>query len=768
VRRVRPLGSRGMRGGSRVKTLILALGLAWLALPLPAAAQLGAKLPEEAAPGAPPPPTPGERLASLAEQRAVVEKERAAVAERRAAAANPEEQDALQAELDAVDRLLGEMRSLQVVLEHFGEVARREDDLAPPPAVAALGEAPYDLDDLDSVSEALDAAEDEVARLDGARQINAEEAAAAREDRAAREEARRRARDELEQLPAGAPAEAGRRALRLAELESRRAELHREFVQRAAELLERERDLAARDLKAIRSALGRVRKDLVVKPAEIDARIAKLDAKEQSLTREQERSRSRIAEQEPRVAASERALEGAAEPDPTLTAQAAAYRTELQTERQRAGLLADRIASLAGRRQLWRLRGRLLSGEIPSHEARRLAAELHRQVDESERSVRILRARLLGAEQDLDRARQAAKAAAERGSAAAPWLAREARARGELEEALGTGLESLDAERSLQRRVAGDLAERSRVTSLAAAVVALAHRAAGLWDQELFAVQDERVTLGKLTTALLILALGWGAARGLARVAGRLVHRRSRGAEGAAKAVESLSFYVLLAFFVLLALRSMSIPLTAFTLAGGALAVGIGFGSQNIVNNFMSGLILLLERPVRVGDVVEVDGLLGTVERIGPRSTRVRTFENTHQIIPNSSFLERNVLNLTFSDEVVRAIVEVGVAYGSLTREVERVTLEVLQEHPEIVDFPKPQVLFHEFGDSALVFRAYFWVRDVLGRLNAMSDVRFRIDERFREAGIVIAFPQRDVHLDAGRPLPVRLVEPGGGAGPEA
>jgi potassium efflux system protein len=753
-----------------VKALILALGLALLAPPLSAAAQLGAKAPGEAAPGAPPPPTPSERLASLAQQRAAVEKERAAVAERRAAAASPEEQEALQAELDALDRLLGEMRNLQVALEHFSEVERREDDVAPPPAVAQLGAPPYDLDDLDSISDALDAAEDEVARWDGARQINAEEAVAAREDREAREEARRRARDELEHLPAGASAEtaAARRALHLAELESRRAELRREFVQRAAELLERERDLAARDLKTLRSALARVRKDLVVKPEEIDARIAKLDGREQSLTREQERSRSRIREDESRLAASERALEGVAEPDPTLAAQAAAYRTELQTERQRAALLADRIASLAARRQLWRLRGRLLAGEIPAHEARQLAGELDRQVDESERSMRILRARLLGAERDLDRARQTAKAAAERGSSAAPWMEREARARADLEEVLGTGLESLGAERSLQRRVARELAERSRVTSLAGAAAAVAHRAAGLWDQELFSVQDERVTAGKLTTALLILVLGWGAARGLARLSGRLVQRRSRGAEGAAKAVESLSFYVLLAFFVLLALRSMSIPLTAFTLAGGALAVGIGFGSQNIVNNFMSGLILLLERPVRVGDVVEVDGLLGTVERIGPRSTRVRTFENTHQIIPNSSFLERNVLNLTFSDEVVRAIVEVGVAYGSPTREVERLTLEVLKEHPEIVDFPAPQVLFHEFGDSALVFRAYFWVRDVLGRLNAMSDVRFRIDERFREAGIVIAFPQRDVHLDGGRPLAVRIVARGDGAGPEA
>jgi small-conductance mechanosensitive channel len=153
------------------------------------------------------------------------------------------------------------------------------------------------------------------------------------------------------------------------------------------------------------------------------------------------------------------------------------------------------------------------------------------------------------------------------------------------------------------------------------------------------------------------------------------------------------------------------------------------------------------------------------VERIGPRSTRIKTFEGIHLIVPNSAFLEKSVVNLTLSDDVLRCMVEVGVAYGSDTREVERLIRKVLEEHERIVDDPTPLVLFHAFGDSALVFRALFWIRDVTLRGVVASDVRFRIDECFREAGVVMAFPQRDVHLDTRGPLAVRLVGKDGDGG---
>jgi small-conductance mechanosensitive channel len=264
-----------------------------------------------------------------------------------------------------------------------------------------------------------------------------------------------------------------------------------------------------------------------------------------------------------------------------------------------------------------------------------------------------------------------------------------------------------------------------------------------------------------VVVAILLMLLGYVAAGVLARFLGRIVRRRSKVAEGGAKAIESLAFYALVTFVVLLSLDYVNIPLTAFTLLGGALAVGIGFGSQTIVSNFISGLILLTERPIQVGDIVEIDGTQGTVDRIGPRSTRIRTLDNIHLIVPNSTFLEKNVVNWTMSDNTVRSMVQVGVQYGSDTREVTKVLRRVMDEHGQILEEPEPIVLFHDFADSALVFRAFFWVqmRDVTQRGRIASDVRYRIDRLFAEAGIVMAYPQRDVHLDAARPLEVRLVE---------
>ena len=190
------------------------------------------------------------------------------------------------------------------------------------------------------------------------------------------------------------------------------------------------------------------------------------------------------------------------------------------------------------------------------------------------------------------------------------------------------------------------------------------------------------------------------------------------------------------------------------------LAIGVGFGSQNVVNNFISGLILLAERPIKLGDLVEMEGVYGNVERIGLRSTRVRTGDNVHIIVPNALFLENKVINWTHRDPKVRITITVGIEYGSPTREAERLMKEALANHAQVLAKPGPAVLFRDFGDDALIFEIRFWIhmRTMMERLQIESDIRFRIDEVFREAGIVIAFPQRDVHLDTAKPLDVRVV----------
>jgi len=224
-------------------------------------------------------------------------------------------------------------------------------------------------------------------------------------------------------------------------------------------------------------------------------------------------------------------------------------------------------------------------------------------------------------------------------------------------------------------------------------------------------------------------------------------------------------FYVLLIVFTLFILHLLNIPVTVFTVLGGALAIGVGFGSQNIVNNFISGLVLMVERPIRVGDVIDVGALQGTVEEIGTRSTKVKSFDNTHVVVPNSSFLEQNVLNWTLSDNVVRYKVCVGVAYGSPARVVEECLLDVAESNENILRHPKPTVIFADFGDNALAFELYYYarLRTMIELKKIASEVRFSIDERFADKGVVIAFPQRDVHMDIVHPVQVQVLKSGPG-----
>jgi small-conductance mechanosensitive channel len=209
-----------------------------------------------------------------------------------------------------------------------------------------------------------------------------------------------------------------------------------------------------------------------------------------------------------------------------------------------------------------------------------------------------------------------------------------------------------------------------------------------------------------------------------------------------------------------ISLELVHIPLTVFTFLGGAIAIGVGFGSQNILNNFFSGLILLAEQPVRVGDLVDLDGLCGIVEKIGTRSTRVRTGSNVEIIIPNSKFLENNVTNWTLTDTRMRLAVRVGVAYGSSPAEVQQILQRAVTGCDAILPSPAPFVIFSDFGDNALMFDVHFWtdVRSMTQARIVESNVRLAIDRFLAESQIAIAFPQRDIHLDTARPLEVRML----------
>lgn len=281
-----------------------------------------------------------------------------------------------------------------------------------------------------------------------------------------------------------------------------------------------------------------------------------------------------------------------------------------------------------------------------------------------------------------------------------------------------------------------------------------------IWQFTLFRSGNQPVRVSQIVVALLILLIGILIARRIARlVDGRLskVHRLD---EHAAAVINKLLFYVLVVVVAMIAMQSAGIPITVFTVLGGALAIGVGFGAQNLFNNVISGLIIMTERPIRVGDIVQVGDAQGQVKSIGNRCTRVRRNDGIDLLIPNSQFLEQTVVNWTLFDKTVRGKVTVGAAYGSPTDLVKKHMLEALESCRGILPAPPPEVLFEAFGDSSLNFTVYFWAEIArpmdLKRLE--SEIRFKIDELFRAAEIVIAFPQRDVHLDSLSPVKVEMV----------
>lgn len=288
-----------------------------------------------------------------------------------------------------------------------------------------------------------------------------------------------------------------------------------------------------------------------------------------------------------------------------------------------------------------------------------------------------------------------------------------------------------------------------------------------IWDLQVWVIDGQAVTVGMLAISLAVFAAGLV----VSSVAVRVVTRRLAGwthlRESSAATLDKVLRYILYVMVALFALRIVNIPLGVFAFLGGAMAIGVGLGAQNLINNFISGFIIMTERPMQVGDLVEVDGVVGRVEEVGGRSTRVRTGESIHILVPNSSFLENNIINWTLSDHQIRSKVVVGVAYGSPTRKVEELLLQAARETEGVLPQREAFVLFTDFGDNALIFEVHFWIKvdTVVQRRRIESAVRFRIDELLRGAGVTIAFPQRDVHLDTLSPLAVRLE---GGPGPKS
>ncbi|MCF8092613.1 MAG: mechanosensitive ion channel [Desulfotignum sp.] len=256
-----------------------------------------------------------------------------------------------------------------------------------------------------------------------------------------------------------------------------------------------------------------------------------------------------------------------------------------------------------------------------------------------------------------------------------------------------------------------------------------------------------QLSLSSFFFAFLVIFVTYVAARFWKQVMSEKILAKSGLSTGAKDSVITISVYIVWAIGILFSLTAFGLNTTSLAVVFGALSIGLGFGLQNIFNNFVSGLILLFERPIQVGDVVEVGSIWGEVKKINVRATLVQTYDNASLIIPNSEFISSLVTNWSHRDPYIRRDLKLGVAYGSDTALVEKLLFQAADTVKEVYHHPrKPQVQFIDFGESSLDFRLRFW-STIDEFLTAETRLRFEIDRLFRENDVVIPFPQRDVHM---------------------
>jgi potassium-dependent mechanosensitive channel len=520
--------------------------------------------------------------------------------------------------------------------------------------------------------------------------------------------------------------------------------------------------------------------------------VAEVDARRRGADRDIAQADRDVTAATEALAAAERKLDAlrAAAPGTGDTAareqriEAAAYevalrRDLLQNAALRADLVKDYLMILAGERTMWDVRREVLSANALGARAayERLSgplAGIQARRDYIEQEL-VGTGTRIGELETKQRGATGAEAA-HLASLVAAWRARETALRDAVNR--GRPLERLLTrfKSELEGRREASLVERAR--DLGAGAVLAARR---LWNYEMFTVDDtfetsdgrrlsvsRSITIGKTVGAVLIVVVGYLLVRFVMRRVERTLVARKRLAVQSAALLRNWALFVASTILVVFALASASIPITVFAFMGGALAIAAGFGLQTLLKNLVAGVILLVERPLRLGDLVEVDGQRGRVTEIGIRASTIRTADGIESLIPNSTFLEGRLVNWTYSDTRNRQTILVGVAYGTPLRTAGDVLAGVLDRHGLVLKEPPPQVYLDDYGDSAIRFALTYWVEMVEGNdvRRLRSDIMHMIDSAFAEAGIAMPFPQRDVHLDTRAPLRVEVVPGPPGATP--
>lgn len=266
-------------------------------------------------------------------------------------------------------------------------------------------------------------------------------------------------------------------------------------------------------------------------------------------------------------------------------------------------------------------------------------------------------------------------------------------------------------------------------------------------DFVLFKIQDVGITISHLMVAVIAVLVSLVVSKVLRSSLRNQVFKKLNIDEGLEYTLLRLVHFLILFIGIYIGLNTVNIPLGAILGLFAVIGVGIGFGLQNLTSNFISGIILLLERPVKVGDRLEISGVWGDVKHVNLRTTLIETPDGISVIVPNSKLLENEVVNYSYGNPKIRLQVPVGIAYGSDCQKAAEVLVQVALDNKRVLIEPKPKAWFREFGDSSLNFMLLFWIPNAVEKYDVISEINHAIDAGFRKNGIEIPFPQRDLHL---------------------
>lgn len=544
-----------------------------------------------------------------------------------------------------------------------------------------------------------------------------------------------------------------RRDLETIEVAIEAAQAQVDLAQAELEASELELSLTEKETELIKTKLGLVQQSFRFSKSTLDSQLGRLETQRQSITRKldeqkdvEEISRARLA-----------ALLDDDIDDEAQFEEIEARKEWIDTHQRRERLLEELLELNLIRKDLWERRYLAHQGEgVASFDewvdsARGLLVRLGKNQDLLNTELSQIRAQLSALMDDAENLEADRPPVSQGEELKVQALVARQKA---LEEALAQEQET----EQLARRLLAELRLQKEVAPLSERLGRAWSALLGFWNIELYTLGDSSVTVGKLCVAVLVLILGLGFTGRVTRLISHRFLARLPVRQNVKVNIERSLRYLFILLVFLFALHVVNIPLTIFTFLGGTLAIAVGFGAQNILNNFISGLILMVEQPVRVGDLIQVDQTTGFIEEIGARSTRIRVPTGIHVILPNSKLLENQVVNWTLHDQRLRVKVSVGVAYGSPARKVMELITQAATAQEAVHRSPAPVVTFEEFGDSSLNFSVHFWVTALspLDRDRVSTEVRLAIDDLFAEHDIVIPFPQRDLNFNS--PVPVRLV----------